>query len=376
MPERFSLYFTMDDKDWTRELYLCPFDEKFQSALIRLTQGPAAALIKEVRVTDGGDWLVLQWREGKLLFPTAADLSAARKNPRIDGIQRILTELGRRLDKTPPDEFYPDINFDTLIDVIQDDGGCSRAQAEAQATALIAQPEYTKFIAAWRRKRTPRTRARTHRNPEQYVQVAALPSALQRALAAIRYGRKDIVVDTAATYTVAGMSGEGRRAITVAVNLATGEFNTTVGAWGGPTPWDKRQADLDTTPRPVPVNGAVIKATEGGGQPVYAHVIVHPTNVMAQVAAVEDMSLEVAFALAAICSLTSAGRRDAFERARWSTPSLRLGTFGADNPHVQDVVRRGWATVNKVGAVTATTAGRNARKQAEELLRARGIYVP
>jgi hypothetical protein len=216
------------------------------------------------------------------------------------------------------------------------------------------------------------------RNPRgTYFQVTSLPPALQRALRGIGYNRKDIAVSPATTFSVSGSAGKGTRAVVVVLNMATGAKKTFVGAWGGPTSLDQRQADLDASPRPLPPQGAVIKATEGGERPLYASILMHPEAMPHQVEEQEELPVGAAFALVALAHLNSKGRREAFSRAAWDSnlSGVEIGTYGSENPHIQDLIRRGWAKATRSGAVSATTEGKNHRSHAEKMLRDLGIYV-
>lgn len=211
-----------------------------------------------------------------------------------------------------------------------------------------------------------------------HVAVAVLPGSLRSALAELGYKRESIEVTPSETYSLGGSAGNGSRNIGAAVNLETGERVVKVGSWGGANPFERRQADLDTASRSIPTNGAYIYASEGGGRPVYAHVYVHPAAMPAQLEAdpTEGATLHELFALVCIVGLTSAGRRDAFERERYNRNAISdIGVFSAANPAVAGVIARGWATANKAGAVTATIAGKNAREAARKKLSAAGIYT-
>jgi hypothetical protein len=49
--------------------------------IMRLTQGPAAMLgaVKKVMITDGYDCCNFLWDDGKILFPTEADIKASKE---------------------------------------------------------------------------------------------------------------------------------------------------------------------------------------------------------------------------------------------------------------------------------------------------------
>lgn len=59
-------------------------------------------------------------------------------------------------------------------------------------------------------------------------------------------------------------------------------------------------------------------------------------------------------ALNTIAGIKSSYRAEEFRRAH-------LGTYGADNPYVKELKKAGYVKINKAGAISVTTAGRNAR---------------
>lgn len=77
--ELFSLYWYDPDGRQYAELKHVPCDEKFVSALKRLTQGPAAQIgaVTKVVVTDQMDFTNFLWEKGVVIFPTKEDVADA-----------------------------------------------------------------------------------------------------------------------------------------------------------------------------------------------------------------------------------------------------------------------------------------------------------
>ena len=72
----FSVFWTDPQGTMHTEFKYKPIED-VQSAVARLTRGPAATLgiVKEVRVVDTTDCLNFLWKNGEVVFPTEADLA-------------------------------------------------------------------------------------------------------------------------------------------------------------------------------------------------------------------------------------------------------------------------------------------------------------
>lgn len=184
-----------------------------------------------------------------------------------------------------------------------------------------------------------------------YVQVSELPDSIKSALKAVRYGRNDIGVETRETYMPACGSSSGRRAFVMAVNLATGEREQHLGSWGGPNMFSPSNAvDNDTSSRPLAPGFAVIHGSQG--DKVYASLTLHPSNVAALLPAKSDLTDRQRDLLNCYAGLTSAGRKDHWERRGGKKPT---------EAELVELVNLGMVTRNKAGAVSITTKGRNNR---------------
>lgn len=186
------------------------------------------------------------------------------------------------------------------------------------------------------------------------VAVKDLPATVQRALKEVKYGRRDIEVSAATTFSFQSYGGDGYRDFTSIVNMETGQSKVTYGSWGGPNPWTRGNiVDTDDRNHTIPLNGAIIQGTEGGGKPVYATIKVHPDNMATLIPAQIDLTREEKLAITILDSLKPAYRAEYFVRND-------LGLYKADNPLIKGLVDKGLVKVTGTG-IQITTAGKNAR---------------
>ena len=188
----------------------------------------------------------------------------------------------------------------------------------------------------------------------RYVDVRELPDGIQRALGEVGYRRKNIEVQASTKYQMSGASGDGRRSFVAAVDLVSGRYKVEWGAWGGANVFNPGNAvDLDNKSRPIPPNGAVVKGTTGGGQPVWAYILVPPGNMQALLPEGDaDLGLSDGekAALYAIRTYKSAYRKDQFRQ--WG-----MGEYGPRNPYVQKLLALGLVKARGAGLMV-TTKGR------------------
>lgn len=191
-----------------------------------------------------------------------------------------------------------------------------------------------------------------------HIKVKELPSALQRALESVGYGRADIAVKASETYTPFTGSGDGLRSFVVAVNLATGAMERHDGSWGGTNMFTHNAVDSDTKSYPLPENFAAINGHIGGGRPVYATIAVNPANLAKLLPAGNETSLsenEIK-ALQVVKTYKASYRRESFEREK-------LGRYDATNPLVAGLAAKGMLKITGAG-ISITTEGRNAAESA------------
>ncbi len=109
------------------------------------------------------------------------------------------------------------------------------------------------------------------------LKVSTLPTQIKSFLKGLGYTRREVTVVTAAEFN-APLVAEGRRGLTAALNLTTGETKVEKGAWGGPSPWDRSRIDalacadvkIKTHPDGVFFDG------EDGSYGVCGRLVIHP----------------------------------------------------------------------------------------------------
>lgn len=181
-----------------------------------------------------------------------------------------------------------------------------------------------------------------------YVQIDQLPVALRNALKSVGYGKADVSVTTAETVTAQSYGASGCRDFLCIVNLATGEFKTVYGSWGGPNAYTSNIIDSDATAHALDANICAIQGREGGSQPVSATVKIHPSNVAALLPQAPEVS-ETERAVLRTFGYTSAYRKEALRSIKNSQAAI------------ESLIEKGMIKRNKAGALSITTSGKNAK---------------
>lgn len=200
-----------------------------------------------------------------------------------------------------------------------------------------------------------------------YVKVRELPDSVQSLLTRIGYGRPDISVSTAPTFSMFCSGGDGYRESVHVLNLANGEAMSFTGSWGGANmfaPSRSNPVDSDDTPRPILPNMVVVNARQGGGRPVYASLTVAPDTLVPLLPApTTDLTDDEAKLLKVLVGVKPGEYRKqaifgAYEGVRRFGRQLTEADYRAI---VASLASKGLVKVNKAGAVTVTTEGKNAR---------------
>lgn len=189
------------------------------------------------------------------------------------------------------------------------------------------------------------------------VETRELPDSIQKALKSVGYGRRDIAVSTGTSFVLQNGGASGKKSFSTIVNLDTGMFKTEMGSWGGANMFNQTLTDDDNTRRPLPPGIAVIQGSLGGGEPTYATIMVHPSTLaplLPAPAGTDGPTEDEVKALDIIGGLISSARKTAFDREG-------LGAYGASNPIVDSLAKKGLVKTTANGAVAITTAGKNAR---------------
>ncbi len=184
-----------------------------------------------------------------------------------------------------------------------------------------------------------------------HIQTKTLPDSLKSALSAVGYGAADVAIEVTETYSAQAFANDGQRGFTMAVNLATGERHERQGSWGGANPFSANAVDSDGAERPLAPGFAVVQGTTGYPR-TFATILLHPSNAAPLLPAKAGLTDRQRRILTQFGGLTSAGRKDEWERNHESRPT-------ADE--IAKLVAAGMLKQNKAGALSITTEGKNNR---------------
>lgn len=184
-----------------------------------------------------------------------------------------------------------------------------------------------------------------------HVEVRDLSPVLQRALASVRYGARDISVearDSIALRTGAGSAGA--RGFVTIVNLVSGEFHTEVGDWGGPG-LGMKLADFSDDRLQLTDDACVILGSMGYPR-TFARIYANGRVIGRFLPSSDSETLTEIEQQAIYCFAAIKGgeyRREEMRR-RKVTPDV-----------VDSLVSRGYLKRARNGATQITTKGKNAR---------------
>lgn len=182
--------------------------------------------------------------------------------------------------------------------------------------------------------------------------ITAIPANVQRILSSVGYNKKDIQVSAVEKVCIQFAGGNGIRGFAVAGNLETGEHRVMRGSWGGANPFESSKGnavDRDSGDHTIPVNGFVITGWEGGGKPVHAEIHIQPANLPKQLT---DGGAGLSADEKQILAIT-VGYKAFARREYWA----QIPGWEA---LIEKLVSGGFLTRNKAGAISITTAGKNA----------------
>jgi hypothetical protein len=189
-----------------------------------------------------------------------------------------------------------------------------------------------------------------------YIKVSQLPNIIQEALRNKSYFRKDISVKTATRVSPHVSGNKGVRGYVVVCDLTINQIViNTLGSWGGASMFNPtNQVDLNTNYYDLSPEKVVIKGTVGWHN--YACLTVHPD---AMPRLLPDKPIELTqweqAAIDIICGIKGGQyRREEFSRRG-------LGAYDYTRTEIRALKDKGLITISKNGAITITTAGRNAR---------------
>lgn len=180
-----------------------------------------------------------------------------------------------------------------------------------------------------------------------HIETKNLPPILQRELAKVEFHGKDICVEAKETAILSDCGCEGRRAFVVLLNMTTGESRYVQGSWGGANIFNPQNpVDLDDRTHIIPPNGAVIKGSQGYGG-VRATIFVHPSSLAPLLPAgptVTDREKQI---------LGLMGYKSFYKKER-------MDEMKVTPEELTSLASKGLIKINKAGASSITTAGKNA----------------
>ena len=181
-----------------------------------------------------------------------------------------------------------------------------------------------------------------------YFEIKELPPQIQRALRQVGYGRTDIDCEARdGEAPTGGLAGDGERAFLVLVDLAAGgRIEVHLGDWDGRNIFARKAADWVET-APMRPGVAYIRGT-GGASMRWGKVYFHPSNMAPLLPAPTELDHRLRRILAVYRCIRGGARQPYLRRWGWTE---------ADRDRLAEL---GLIKVNRSGAVTITTAGRNA----------------
>lgn len=189
-----------------------------------------------------------------------------------------------------------------------------------------------------------------------YLSPAQLPpivlAAIKDAGCPVRSSIPCYVKETASMHAA---SGEGCKGFATLIDLDSGDTRTVWGSWGGGNPFARGEhdsVDHDTTERPLPANGCVVKGYIGGAKGGRVSITIHPSRAAKLLPEQGSVTERDRLLLAVYATLNSRGRKEYFERHPSHVPT---------QAELQSLAERGFIKLAKNGAVTITPDGRNNR---------------
>lgn len=185
-----------------------------------------------------------------------------------------------------------------------------------------------------------------------YVDISDLPDPILKLLGKVRYMKKDIQVETRERVSPFGGGQDGYREFVGIVNLGTEECKVEYGSWGGSNPFNaNNRVDRDTQSYDIPPNFAVVKGSEGGSKPVSCTLYIRSDMVAGWLPSGKELNSREQWIIDTLKSYNPRGRKDEFNRYNRVAPS---------QAEFEALKAKGLVKMNKAGAVSLTTEGKNA----------------
>lgn len=198
----------------------------------------------------------------------------------------------------------------------------------------------------------------THPNQHTpiYLEPNQLPEMVRNAISEAGCPvRTSIPCYVSETESMHATSGDGCKGFATLINLDTGETRTVWGSWGGGNPFARGEhdsVDADTSERPLPPHGCIVKGYIGGSSGGRASITIHPDRAAKLLPEAFSVSERDQLLLGVYGAFNSRGRTKYFERHPENRPT---------QAELESLAARGFIKLAKNGAITITPAGRNNR---------------
>lgn len=184
----------------------------------------------------------------------------------------------------------------------------------------------------------------TH-NGSMYARVKDLPPTVQGVLRSVHYAKADIRVEVEESVSAPHAYGKGHRGQIVMLELSTGRTQASVGSWGGDNPFESRPVDTGGE-SPLPPGYAALTSSLTGHWTLH----LNPQNVAALLPSAGGEVTAREGYLLGVFRLNTVGRKYEWERHRGHGPT---------EGEIASLASRGFLKVNRAGAVSLTTEGKN-----------------
>ena len=182
-----------------------------------------------------------------------------------------------------------------------------------------------------------------------YVPVKTLPDCLQSVLKSVGYYGADLKVETAEVFTPTGAYGDGYRALTVALDLNTGESKQTTGDYGGGwgiTAQDRAAQNNEQVKIP---EGAIFLSVQSGPK-VFVTAYAAPSTFVPYL---PKEKIEVSY-LEKCVLFAHRAYKSSYRQEYYNEKGI-----SDVGPLIASLAVKGFLKVNKAGSSQITTEGKN-----------------
>ena len=195
-----------------------------------------------------------------------------------------------------------------------------------------------------------------------HVDVKELPPAVQSALKALSYHRRDIEVLPQETVSPFVGGGDGYKGFFTVIDLQQNKHETMWGSWGGANPWSSPKAtlvDQDSKERPIPPTQMFIKGEIGGtSRSTFATLYVHPSRLAPLLPAPQEpISPRETLVFAIFAQIRGGCRKEYLEN------------HAVRPEEVDSLANKGLLKKSKANSVQLTLLGKNTQLP-------KGYYIP